>query len=73
MRARSGVEQQLGGSVVELIGVHRLDEAQVVRHARQVRQHAADPGSALAVLFELMRRAEQLRRSLDEREPLSFE
>ena len=39
----------------------------------QVRQQAGKPRAALPVLGELVRRAEQLRVALDEREPLALE
>src|SRR5262249_47437871 len=61
-------EQQLGGGVVELRGVHRLDEAELVRDGRQMLDGARHPRAALAVLAEALRRAEQFRDAGRERE-----
>ena len=45
----AGLEEGDGRVVVDRLGVHRLDEAQIVGHAGGVRQQFADPGAALAV------------------------
>ena len=40
--------------------MHRLDEAQLVNQARHLGEQLAHPHAALAVLFELPRRLEQI-------------
>ena len=52
--------------MVELIGVHRLDEADVIDDLRQVRQHLRQFRPALAVLGELEARPEHGRIGPDE-------
>ena len=47
----------MAGIVVDRLGVHRRDDAEVVGDSRGVRQQLADPGAALAVLREVERRA----------------
>ena len=59
--------------MVELRRLHRADDGDVVGDLRQVGQQLRDLGARLAVLLELERRAEQLRRALDEREPLALD
>ena len=66
------VHEDLAGRVVELRRVHRADDGDVVGDGRQVRQQLRELGARLAVLLERERRAEQARRALDEREPLSL-
>ena len=44
--------------MVELVGVDRLDEADVIDHVRQVRQHLRQFRSALSVFGELEARPE---------------
>ena len=48
----AGQEEGDGRGVVDRLGVHRLDEAEVVHDLRGVRQEVADPGAGLAVLLE---------------------
>ena len=62
----AGVEEDLRRRVVELVGLHRLDEADVVRRLRQVRQHLGELRAALAVLRELEPRPEHRRIGPDE-------
>ena len=69
----AGEQQHLGGGVVELVGPHRVDDRHVVDDRGEVRQQLADPRAALAVLGELVGRAEELGRALDEGEPLALE
>ena len=38
--------------MIDRLGVHRLDEAEIVRHGREVRHQFADPRAASAVLPE---------------------
>ncbi len=67
---RAGVHQQLRRTVVELVGVHGLDEAHLVHHRRQQRQPVGHPLAAFAALPEGILRAEHLRHPLDEGELL---
>ena len=69
----AGVEEQLGGRVVELVGAHRMDQREFVDDSGQVRQKLAHPRAALSMPRKLVRRGEQLGRPLDEREPLAFQ
>ena len=48
-----GLEKSDRGIVIDRVGVHRADEAQFVRDAREVRHQFGQPRSALAVLREL--------------------
>ena len=59
--------------MVELVGVHGLDEGHVIDEFAEVGQQFADPGAALAVALELVGRAEQLGVALDEGEALVLE
>ena len=70
---RAGVEQQLGGGVVELVGVHRPDHAQLVGDLVQVRHARRTSTCRSCRAGELARRAEQLGRPGGEREPLPLE
>ena len=45
--------------MIELLGVHRPDEAEFIGHLRQFWDCVREPGTALSVLGELMRRAQQ--------------
>ena len=47
-----GLKERDRRVVVDRLGVHRLDEAEIVGDRRRVRQQLADPGAALAVLRE---------------------
>ena len=49
----SGQELRHGRGVVDLVGVHRPDDAEVVRHGLQVREPLAEVLPALAAAFEL--------------------
>ena len=48
----SGLEKRHRRIVIDGLGVHGLDEADVVRHLGDVRQQFADPGARLPVLLE---------------------
>jgi hypothetical protein len=70
---RAGVEKQLGWGVVELVGVHRLHDAQIVGDILQIRPQLAhfDPG--LAMPRKLVWRAQHFRPAglqVDKRQPL---
>ena len=69
----AGTHEDLPGRVVELRGVHRLDDGDIVDNRRQVRQQVRELRAALAVTREVVRRAQQFRRSFDEREPLALD
>ncbi len=56
----AGVEQQLGGGVVELIGLHRVDEAHLIGDLVEVGAGVGHPESTLAVLFESAGAAHEL-------------
>ena len=69
----AGVHEDLGRRVVELRGVHRAQDGDVVGDRPQVRQQLGDLGAGLAVAGEAVGRAEQARRAPDECEPLALE
>ena len=56
----AGLNQQLRGGMVELIGAHRLDETKIVNMFFQVRQTVRNPLAALARLMKWILRAEKL-------------
>jgi len=70
---RAGIEEQLGGRVVELIGVHRLDDGDVVGDVLEVRQEFAHPRSRFAALLEFVRRAQHFGMPFDEGEATPFQ
>ena len=72
-RGEPVIEQQLGRRVVELVGVHRADDAHLVGDGVQVRHGVDIHMPALAVLRERPRRAQQLRHARGEGEPLPLE
>ena len=51
----AGLEEGDGRVVVDLFGVHRLDDAEFIHDLGRVRQQLAHPGAALAVLIEPVR------------------
>ena len=61
------VQEDLGRRMVELVGVHRLDDGDLVDHLGQVRQHLRELGAALAVPGELEPRTEHGRVGPDKR------
>ena len=69
----AGVEEELGGGVVELVGVHRLDEADVIDVPGEAGHAVGDPGAGLAVLLEGEDGAEELWGAFDEGEGFAFE
>jgi hypothetical protein len=69
----AGVHQELGRPVVELVGHHRLDEAEPVGLRRQLRQPVGKPLPAFAMSGEGIDRPEQPRHALDEGEPFALE
>jgi hypothetical protein len=68
----AGVHEDLSGRVIELRRMQRPDDRDVVGGLRGVRQQLRDFGAAGAVTREAVRRPEELRRPLDERESLAF-
>ncbi len=69
----AGEQQQLGRGVVELVGVHRLHQRDVVGDAVEVRAGVAHPQAGLAVLAELAGRAHELRHAGGEGEGAALE
>ncbi len=69
----AGEDVKLGGRVVELIGMHRSDDGDVVGDLAHAGQELADRLPALAALLEPVRRSQELGMPLDEREPLVLE
>ena len=66
----AGVEEDLRGGVVKLVGRDRPDDRDVVDHPRQVRDHARQLGAALPVAGERESRGEQAGVGPDEGVPL---
>ena len=48
----AGVEEELGGGVIELVGLHRVDEAHLIGDGVEVRAGVGHPEAAFAVLLE---------------------
>ena len=59
--------------MVELVGVKRFHDGEVVNDFRQVRHDLGNLGSALTVFCKLEPRPQHIRVRLDERVPLSFD
>ena len=62
------MNQQLGRPVIELVGHHCADKAELIGDARQMREPIAYPGARFAMLFERKLRPQQLRHAADEGE-----
>jgi hypothetical protein len=60
------VHEELGRRVVELVGVHGLEQAHLVDHLRKEGQVFGHVGPRLAVLLELRLRTEHFGHALDE-------
>ena len=56
----AGVKLVTGGRVIVRVGLHRVDEAQVIDVPRDVRKQLADPHPGLAILLPRIRAAQQL-------------
>jgi hypothetical protein len=56
----AGVEEELGGGVVELVGLHRVDETHFIGDGVEVRAGVGHPEAAVAVLLEGARGAHEL-------------
>jgi hypothetical protein len=56
--SEAGVEEDLRRAVVELIGVHRLDDAEIIDDGREVRQHLGQLRPALAMPAKAKTRAQ---------------
>src|SRR5437660_4291276 len=65
------VHQQLRGRVIELVGTHGLDEANVVNVLFQMRQAVGNPLTALSDLVERILRPQKFGNPADECETLS--
>ncbi len=59
--------------MVELVGVHGLEEAHLVYQFREVRQVLRHPGPRLPVLLKRRLRPQHLRHALDEGKPLPLQ
>jgi len=59
--------------MVELVGVHRLEEAHLVHHLAEMRQKVGHPRAAFAVLREIGLRPEHLWHATDEGELLALQ
>src|SRR5262245_7795163 len=68
-----GVHEDLRGSVVELRGVHRADDGNLVDHTREVGKELRDFSASFPVSRERVWRAENLGNAPDEGEALAFE
>ena len=51
-KLRAGLEKRDGRVVIDGLGEHRTNDAQVVDHPCRVRQEIADPGTGLAMLLK---------------------
>ena len=54
------MHEVVGGGVFGMVGHHGADDGQIIHTAGHVREEFADGGPALAVLFEVVGRAEDL-------------
>src|SRR6266481_6080835 len=61
---RAGLEKGDRGIVVNGFGEHGADHADLISHARRMREQIAKPGACLAVLFEWENRTGQWNGSL---------
>src|SRR5262249_2375679 len=68
-----GVHEDLGRRVVEVVGVHRPEDEEVVRDSRRVREETRERSAAAAVPAERVRRAQERRDTFDEGEPLALD
>jgi len=59
--------------VIELVGMHRLQERHIVDNLREVRQMVGHPGAGFAMLFEGGLRTEQLGYATNEGEAFAFQ
>ena len=53
--SESGMEEEFAGTMVELVGLHRTDDGQVICSLGQVRQEVGEPRAGLTVLREFVR------------------
>ena len=67
------MDHELSWTVVELVGLHRLDEAEIVSVFREMRKPVRNPGARVAILPELGQGAHHVGGALDEGETLAFE
>jgi hypothetical protein len=70
---RAGVEEELRGRVVELVGEHRVDERDLIADGLEVGEQLGGCDAGLAVRRELVRRAEDGGVPLDEGEAFHLE
>ena len=69
----TGLNQQLGGSMIELVGGHRLQKTKLIGNAGQMWHMFADPGPALPPLLEMSLRAQHLGHTPYKGKPLAFQ
>ena len=69
----TGVQEQLRRGVVELVGMHGLDEAEVIRDLVQVRDGIRHPDAVFTVLLEGAWRPHELGRAAGEGEGFTLE
>ena len=69
----AGMDQKLRRGMIELVGLHRLDEAQIVHLLFQMRHPVGNPGAALSRLVKGKHRPQQLGDALDEGEAFPSE
>ena len=67
------MEEEFAGAMVELVGLHRTDDGQIIGALGQVRQEFGDPRAGLAVLRELVRRRQRSRALGNEGELLALQ
>jgi hypothetical protein len=69
----AGVKKQLRRGVIELLGVHRLHDRNVIQNVGQVLPDFAEPYAVPAVLGEFERRTKHFRHAFDEGESFALE
>src|SRR5205085_12580200 len=69
----AAVHEDLRRRVIELRRVHRANDGQLVSDRREVRQQLREVCARLAARLELIRRADQSRRAVDESETLALD
>ncbi len=67
------MEEELGGGVVELVGVHGADDAEVIGDGGEVGEHFGDFGLVFSVFVEVVEWAEEFGGAFDEGEGFAGE
>ncbi len=73
LTAVTGEQQQLGGRVIELVGVHRAHQRDLIGQAMEVRAGIAHPHPSTAMALKAARRAKQLGHTAGEGEGAALE